>query len=163
MTDDLHAPLGQSKPVKRRFPFVRATAYLTIGLLVLSLLGFAGWTFMVDDPLGGEPIAIASADVRVRNAVKKPDEPPIRVQAAAVTDVSTSDAAPPSMPTGTRIVTIIDGTSGKRQNVVVPEFNEKNAAPEDRLIERPRQGTLPKAGPEGPRAAKSNPAKHAIP
>src|SRR6267142_566811 len=121
MTDDLHAPLGLSKPVKRRFPFVRATAYLTIGLLVLSLLGFAGWTFMVDDPLGGEPMAIANADMRVRNAVKKPDEPPIRVQAAAVTDVSTLDSAPPSMPTGTRIVTIIDGRSGKRQDVVVPE------------------------------------------
>ena len=163
MTDDLQAPLGQTRPVDRRFPFVKASAYLMIGLLALSLLGFAGWAFAVDDPFGGEPIAIAGVDVRVQSTVRKADEPPIKVQGTAPTDVAISDAALPSAPPGTRIVTIIDGMSGRRQNVVVPEFVEQNTAPEDRSTDRSRQNPLPKAGSDGPRVAKSTSAKQMIP
>src|SRR3954453_19976636 len=116
MTVDLHAPLGQRKSVTRRFRLVRASVYLTLGLLVLSLMGIAGWAIVVDDPLGGEPVAIAMADVHVQSAVKKPADTPTK----AVTDVSMSDAAPTSAPPGSRLVTIIDGSNGRRQNIVVP-------------------------------------------
>ena len=162
MTVDLHAPLGQRKAVKRRFPFVRASVYLTLGLLVLSLAGFAGWAIVVDDPLGGEPVAIANADVRVQSAVKKSADTPIKVQTAGVTEVSMSDAAPAFAPPGSRMVTIIDGSNGKRQNIIVPEFDERNASAGDRLIDRSPQGSLAKAG-TAPRAAKATPAKQNIP
>ena len=157
MTVDLYAPLGQRKAVKRRFQFVRASVYLTLGLLVLSLVGFAGWAIVVDDPLGGEPVAIANADVRVQSAVKKPADT-IKVQTAGVTEVSMSDAVPVSAPPGSRMVTIIDGSNGKRQNIIVPEFDERNAAAGDRLTDRSPQGPLAKAG-AAPRSAKSTPAK----
>ena len=164
MTDDLHAPLGQKKkPVKRHFPFVKAGAFLAIGLLVLSLLSLTGWSIVVEDPLGGEPVAIANADVRLQIAVKKPDDAPTKVQAAGVTDLSRPDGAAPSPPPGSRLVTIIDGTNGKRQNVIVPEFDEKNAAPEDQPVTRPRPSPLPKVGTDGPRAAKAAAAKQSIP
>ena len=162
MTDDLHAPLGQKKPVKRHFPLVKAGAFLATGLLVLSLFGFAGWAIVVEDPLGGEPVAIANADVRLQIAVKKPDDAPTKVQAAGVTDLSTPDLAAPTPPPGSRLVTIIDGSNGKRQNVIVPEFDEKNAAPEDPPVTRPRS-PLPKVGTDGPRAAKAAAAKQSIP
>jgi len=158
MTVDLYAPLGQRKAVKRRFQFVRASVYLTLGLLVLSLLGFAGWAIVVDDPLGGEPVAIANADVRVQSAVKKPADTPTKVQTAGVTEVSMSDAVPVSAPPGSRMVTIIDGSNGKRQNIIVPEFDERNAAAGEKLIDRSPQGPLAKAG-AAPRSAKSTPAK----
>src|SRR5205823_6531604 len=144
MTDDLSAPLGQRRPVKHRFPFARASAYLATGLLVSSLFVFAGWTFAIDDPLGGEPIASAGTDMRVLSAVKNPDETAIKVQAAGATDASISDATPPAPPPGTRMVTIIDGTSGRRQNFVVPEFDAKNAMPEDRMTDRSRLGLASK-------------------
>jgi len=107
-------------------------------------------------------------DVRVQSTVRKADEPPIKVQGTAPTDVAISDAALPSAPPGTRIVTIIDGMSGRRQNVVVPEFVEQNAAPEDRSTDRwspdrSRQNPLLKAATDGPRAAKSTSAKQVIP
>jgi hypothetical protein len=160
MTVDLYAPLGQRKAVKRRFQFVRASVYLTLGLLVLSLVGFAGWAIVVDDPLGGEPVAIANADVRVQSAVKKPAD--TQVQTAGVTEVSMSEAAPASAPPGSRMVTIIDGSNGKRQNIIVPEFDERNAAAGDRLIDRSPQDSSAKAG-TAPRAAKSTPVKQNIP
>ncbi len=161
MTVDLYAPLGQRKAVKSRFEFVRASVYLTLGLLVLSLLGFAGWAVVVDDPLGGEPVAIANVDVRVQSAVKKPADSPIKVQTAGVTEVSMSDAEPLSAPPGSRMVTIIDGSNGKRQNIIVPEFDEKNAAAGEKLIDRSPQGPLAKAG-AAPRSAKSTPAKQTV-
>ena len=164
MTDDLHAPLGQKKkPVKRHFPFVKTGALLANGLLVLSLLGFAGWSILVEDPLGGEPIAIANADVRVQLAAKKPDDASVTAQATGVIDLSKPDGAAPAPPPGSRLVTIIDGTNGKRQNIIVPEFDEKKASPEERLVKRPRLAPTPNAGPDGPRSAKAAAAKQYTP
>jgi hypothetical protein len=55
-------------------------------------------------------------------------------------------------------VTIIDGSNGKRQNIIVPEFDERNAAAGEKLIDRSPQGSLSKTG-AAPRVAKSTPAK----
>ena len=151
--------------------------FLWIMMVTFGLSGYSAWVRAVREQggapasLGGEPMASAGADMRVLSAVKKPDEtaikvqaasptePAIKVQAASATDASISDATPPAP--GTRMVTIIDGTSGRRQNVVVPEFDAKNA--EDRMTERSRLGLVSKTGPEAPRIAKPTPAKQTIP
>jgi hypothetical protein len=60
------------------------------------------------------------------------------------------------------MVTIIDGSNGKRQNIIVPEFDERNAAAGDKLIDRSPQGPLAKAATV-PRSAKSTPDKSTPP
>jgi len=122
-------------------------------LLILPLVVFATWTLVVGDPLGGEPIAFASADLLPQNIVKKPDDAPVNVQVSGSTDIT---APQPASPPGTRLVTIIDGTSGRRQSVLVPEFDGKGAAADNRAVDGPRQA--PKAI-DNNRAARPMPAK----
>src|SRR5256885_1981099 len=78
----------------------------------------------------------------------------------------------PEPPAGSKTVTIIDGSSGKRQQVVIPNTpndksapNDKPAVPEERLTEPSRHGPLPKITQDGVRPAdafaqpvKNNPA-----
>jgi uncharacterized protein len=152
MTDDLSAPLGQRKPVNGRIPLAKAGAYAAIGLLSLSLLGFVGWTVVVDDPMGGEPTAFAAADVRMLNTAKNAEEPSGKPRVPGVIDAPGPENTP-SAPPGSRTVTIIDGSSGKRQSVVVPESDDKGSGAEDRLTERSRHGPVPKVAPDGARPA----------
>jgi polysaccharide deacetylase 2 family uncharacterized protein YibQ len=69
----------------------------------------------------------------------------------------------PEPPAGSKTVTIIDGSSGKRQQVVIPNTpndpsdkstpNGKPAASEERLTEPSRHGPLPKISQDGVRPA----------
>src|SRR5205807_2244782 len=60
----------------------------------------------------------------------------------------------PAAPAGSRTITIIDGMSGKRQDVVIPPSPEGKSAPlDERLTESSRHGPLPKVAPDGARAA----------
>ena len=110
---------------------------------------------IVDEPFGGEPWAVASADFTVVSGAK-PDEAgsPPPAQAASV---APANAAPPP---GTKTVTIIDGMSGKREEIFIP-----SAAPpgspdtkaagniDQRLAKTSRHGPLPKIAADGKRAA----------
>jgi polysaccharide deacetylase 2 family uncharacterized protein YibQ len=71
---------------------------------------------------------------------KRPDSPP------------PGEAAAPSAPPG-RTVTIIDGTSGKRQDIVLPGPTDDKPAIDPRLTESSRHGPLPKVGPDGSRVS----------
>ena len=162
MADDLNTPLGQSPKPKRRLPPL-AVPHAIAALLGICLLFFIGWSVFVEDPLGGEPIVVVSADVRA------PGQKP-----AEATPSSASSAAQPAspIPPGTQTVTIIDGMSGKRQAVVVgggektapaasPPPDNPNAKPDvqqappidQRLVEKSAHGPIPKIGPDGARAA----------
>src|SRR6476469_7323651 len=79
--DDLTAPLGQNKPKKRRFAF--SISHLFLASLAFSLVGFAGWAMLNHDPLGGEPIAVAPAEVRAEPAAKAAEEPAAAKAAAS--------------------------------------------------------------------------------
>ena len=105
-TDDLHKPLGQTKRKKKRFvlPIPWVTRALA-GVLGVCVAVLAGWIAFVDDPYGGEPAAV------------------IRAATDAATDGQ--PLAKPKAPTieaEKQTVTIIDGSTGKRQevNVVQP-------------------------------------------
>jgi polysaccharide deacetylase 2 family uncharacterized protein YibQ len=64
-----------------------------------------------------------------------------------------SEAAPPSAPAG-RTVTIIDGTSGKRRDIVLPgAADDKSGGIDPRLTESSRHGPLPKVAQDGSRAS----------
>ena len=59
--DELSAPLGQKKKNKaRRFRLPIRVSHVVAGLLGLFLLACAVWALAVDDPLGGEPLAVVA-------------------------------------------------------------------------------------------------------
>jgi hypothetical protein len=60
----------------------------------------------------------------------------------------------PVIPPGAKTVTIIDGSSGKRQEVVLPGVpGVKSMGLDQRLTESTRHGLIPKIAPDGARAA----------
>jgi hypothetical protein len=158
-TDDLNTPLGQNK---KRLPALPVnTPQLLAALLGLFGLAVVTWGVFANDPLGGEPTAVVAT------------APPAAVQAKAgpggdrqyarhdgeadpttkaVTKLNGDAAAPPP---GGKTVTIIDGSSGKSHDVVIPGKAGAAAAktPVDpKLTEPTRHGAVPKIGPDGARA-----------
>src|SRR3954447_5836972 len=148
--DDLSTPLGQETVRKKRrrlrLPFTATQAIAVLmGLFLLAFLGFAIFN---DNPLGGEP----GARVAIRTA------PPAEKSAAAVDTSapavkSAAEMARPADPAGKRTITIIDGSSGARHDVVVPgdapDKAESEPAPalmagvDQRLLEKSRYGMIP--------------------
>ena len=163
--DDLNAPLGQGKPRKQRRTFPHAIPYALIGLLGAFMVVLAGWAMIADDPFGGEPAAVAVVDATGAQAggtARKPDEitivrPPAPGSAAVAGRPDGAPAEAPAPPLGAKTVTIIDGSSGKREQVVIPGTREPGAAddkaPDSKLTESSRHGPLPRVAPDGTRPA----------
>jgi polysaccharide deacetylase 2 family uncharacterized protein YibQ len=148
--DDLSTPLGQkTERRKRRFrmPFTAMQALAV--LLGLFLAAFAGFAIFNDNPFGGEPI--------IRIALHQP------VPAAARPAMSSPDASEPAgksaprqaAPAEQKTITIIDGSSGARRDVVISgdatDMAEADGAPvsmagiDPRLLEKTRYGMIPVA------------------
>ena len=164
--DDLNAPLGQDTTKKRSaLPLVLGKAI--VGSLGLFVILFALWALFVDDPLGGEPMVVVSTDTRGQPA-QKPDEITI-VSAIPGIPAGVPPTAPPALPPapenppGTQTITIIDGTTGKRSEILIPAPGATpGAAPEKRianfdarLVEASRHGPIPRIGPDGGRPAEA--------
>src|SRR5262245_41313829 len=117
-----------------------------VGLLSLFVVVLLGWAVIVDDPFGGEPVAVVRTDMAAVNPGGKSESASARPagQADERPNSPSGEAASPSAPPG-RTVTIIDGTSGKRQDIVLPGPAEDKAGRIDpRLTESSRHGPLPK-------------------
>src|SRR5882757_4748986 len=142
--DELSTPLGQeTKRKKRRFRLPFTVMQALAVLLGLFLVGFATIALFTDNPFGGEPVA--------HIALRKP---PTADEKAAMAGSGHAEQAAKSTPkqaaaTENKTVTIIDGSSGKRQDVViggdVPDKAETEAAPatamtgvDPRLLEKSR-------------------------
>ena len=126
MADDLSAPLGQDRKPKRRPALPLALPQAVALLLSLFVVVLAGWAMVMDDPYGGEPMAVVPAELTAANPGKTPDDARPAGQAANERpnryDGPPADATtPPSAPAG-KTVTIIDGSSGKRQEIVIPSI-----------------------------------------
>ncbi len=118
------------------------------GALGLFFVSFILWTVGVDDPLGGEPMV----DRRRRSAragQEGRDLPLVRTRRCAAALRRTG----PSRAPGSKTVTIIDGSSGKRQEVVIPD-NKGGPAADQRLLETSRHGPIPKVATDGARAGR---------
>jgi polysaccharide deacetylase 2 family uncharacterized protein YibQ len=143
--DELSTPLGQKTERKRRrfrLPFTAMQALAV--LLGLVLIAFLTVALFTDNPLGGEPMA--------RIALRKPADdrqPSASGQAEQAARPGTPQAAPAG---DTKTVTIIDGSSGKRQDVVVGgDAGDKTSTEpamtmtgvDPRLLEKSRYGMIP--------------------
>jgi len=162
-TDDLNKPLGQTAKRRKRFVLpIPAVTRALAGILGLCVAVLAGWILFVDEPFGGEPMAVVSAVTAAspktasgQGAAGKPD---------AIAPVALADGAKPVGNT----VTIIDGTTGKRQEVTVGQPGalpqkktelKSEARPDtkpdvpvdQRLLEASPHGAIPKIAPDGAR------------
>ncbi len=164
--DDLSAPLGpdaKRKPVRLPNAFPMAV----VGVLGLCIAVFVVWAAMVDDPLGGEPMVV-SADIRGAAPSKGDGAGAPAANPATVEKVESQAAGEPAKrapgaatppaahnaPAGMQTVTIIDGTSGKRQEITIAANEPSRSAPVDqRLLEATRHGAIPRVGLDGARAS----------
>jgi uncharacterized protein len=133
--DDLSAPLGlQSKRRRRKIKI--PVPQIIAGVLALFLGVFVLWAVVADDPFGGEPVAVIPANLQL--AAKPPDAPGAPPPPTALADASqnhdTQAAAPappaaPNVPANSTTVTIIDGKTGAKEDVLVPAPVDNAATP----------------------------------
>jgi polysaccharide deacetylase 2 family uncharacterized protein YibQ len=167
--DDLTTPLGRaaSRFRRRKLPMPQIIA----GTLALFLGVFVLWAVLVDDPFGGEPIAVVPATLHLP---AKPFD--LSSQSPETTPVPDGaprrDAAPPPAAPATTTVTIIDGKTGERQEVTVPGPDAASPAnvaasgattpgavatdpssPDQKFLEMTPHGPIPKIAADGTRPA----------
>ena len=145
-TDDLSTPLGQkTERHKRRFrlPFTAMQALAV--LLGLFLVAFLTIALFTDNSFGGEPVA--------RIALRQPADEKLPGAASGHTEKAAKSGQ--QAPAGdAKTVTIIDGSSGKRQDVVIGsdagDKTDAEPAPamamtgiDQRLLEKSRYGLIP--------------------
>jgi hypothetical protein len=149
--DELSTPLGQktvSKTRRLRLPFTAMQALAV--LLGLVLVGFVGIALFNDNPLGGEPVAHVALRKAETPAAADKQAPAAQVEPAA----KSTTAKPPAAAGDAKTVTIIDGSSGKRQDVVIGAGDPANKTDADapppmmtgidqRLLEKSRYGMIP--------------------
>ncbi|HZL29724.1 MAG TPA: divergent polysaccharide deacetylase family protein [Pseudolabrys sp.] len=119
-TDDLSAPLGQAKKTKsRKLPF--AAPQVVAGLLGLCGLVAVGWAALVNDPLGGEPVAVvATGFAPVAGAKDMPKGDGVEHSRHDGIAMKAPPEKAAAAPPGSQTITIIDGSSGKSKDVIIP-------------------------------------------
>jgi hypothetical protein len=163
-TDDLNAPLGQRRPKRLKLPV--AAPQLLAGVLGLLGIAVVVWAVFVDDPLGGEPMAVvatrspAGAAAKDRDAAAGDGQHHARYDGPAngASDKSVAaipaDAAKAAIPPGAKTVSVIDGSTGKSQDVVIPGNSGSASARleiDQKLLETTRHGAIPKIATDNAR------------
>ena len=117
--DDLSAPLGQDKPRRKRRLRLPFTAMQLLAVLLgLFLATFAGFAIFNKDPLGGEPMTRIAIKPTTDNAAdEKPAAAGHGSEAKQEGKHETQDA--PKQPGEQKTVTMIDGSTGARHDVVI--------------------------------------------
>ncbi|MGL4636301.1 MAG: divergent polysaccharide deacetylase family protein [Beijerinckiaceae bacterium] len=160
--DDLTKPLGMDRDAKKAsrksLPVARITAMLC-GALLASVAGFAAFT---NDPLGGEPMVVASIDKMPKRETGPAPQAPVSAQPESpnVREVpqqnrSQRGAAELENDAGVKVLR----TNGQAPGSVIIRVPDAQPsirlapAPDRRLIEKNRHGNLPKIGPDALRAS----------
>jgi polysaccharide deacetylase 2 family uncharacterized protein YibQ len=168
--DDLSAPLGQQHAKRRHkipIPHVIAAA------LALFLGVFVLWAVVGDDPFGGEPMVAVPIDPHAATAMKKSEVPvapeaapgaqgPGRYDGPADGPAPVSAPPGPGAPASTKTVTIIDGKTGARQEVVIPASGNGGGAGstdspalDQKFVEMTSHGAIPRIAADGVRPAEA--------
>ena len=185
MIDDLSTPLGlgsRDKGWHTRFGRWTAAAFLwgprvAAGAFACFPLVILGWLLFADAPLGGEPMVVVPANLHANTGspstsaipagqprADADDQRPNRYDGPPAT-VPTTAEQPPVPGAGTNTVTIIDGSSGKRQDVQIPAVDPSDKSADQRgdprFAELTRTGPIPRIAPDGTRPAEAfaQPAK----
>jgi uncharacterized protein len=193
--DDLSAPLGQQTKRGRGVSAATIIASLpqAITIALAAFLGvFVLWALLADNPFGGEPMAVTQ--ISPQTAPRVVSGPAAREVAAPGPGAAGTAArydGPPGGPLSlpvppsasqppapvvadgaanagnTKTVTIIDGKTGARQEIVIPGTPEPPSTPEEpaaaaevvpndqKLVEATPQGPIPKIAANGMRPAEA--------
>ena len=149
--DDLSAPLGQNKKKAKRFQLPVTPPTAIAGALGLVLAIFFVWALVISDPMGGEPSVVVA--INPPQEAKPGGEQMARADQPPRNGGETGNAPPPGE---SQTVNIIDGSTGKRQEVQIGGGVAQGNRPsggEYRLLESTRHGMIPKVGSDGARAA----------
>jgi uncharacterized protein len=158
--DDLNAPLGQQLR-KRRLSIPITTSQVMAAVLTLFLGVFVVWAVVGNNPFGGEPIVAVPINLHPGPAAKTADgQTPPKVVAVNPDAALAVQAAPGQMaspPAATKTITIIDGKTGERKEVVLPA-PANDAAPDagpldQKFLEMSAHGAIPKIAADGVRPA----------
>jgi len=154
--DDLSAPLGQTTRRRRRQFRPPFTGLQTLAVMLgLFLATFAGFAIFNDNPLGGEPIAHVALRQSAPTENKAAPEPGHGTERSTEQGTEQGGKAAARQPLAgeQKTVTIIDGSSGARHDVVIGDATadkaEASAAPavmagiDQRLLEKSRYGLIP--------------------
>ena len=144
--DELSAPLGQkTADKKRRFRLPFTMFQAVAALLGLFLVTFAGFAIFNDNPLGGEP--------SVRVALPGAPETKAAAAPSSVSEPAVKSEPKQAASGQQKTITIIDGSSGARQNVTVSNDTAADGSPDPappmmtgidpRLLEKSRYGMIP--------------------
>lgn len=148
--DDLSTPLGQTKKAKRfQLPVTPPTAIA--GALGLVLAIFFIWALVMSDPMGGEPSVVVA--INPPQEAKPGSDQMARADQPPRNGTEAGNAPPPGE---SQTVNIIDGSTGKRQEVQIGGgvgIGTRPTGGEYRLLESTRHGMIPKIGSDGARAA----------
>jgi uncharacterized protein len=148
-TDDLSTPLGQGKVRTRRKALIIPWPPVIAALLAIPVVVLAGAAMLSNDPFGGEPMAIAPATVSTEVAAAPAGPAEAGTPSAAAPAMQ---PAAPTTPANTKTVTINDGISGSRREVLIPATPDgQPAANDQRFSEKSRHGPLPKIAQDGTR------------
>ncbi len=164
--DEIDKPLGQTAAKPRPAWLARLLKirprHILASVAVLCLLGFAGAAMLIDDPLGGQPRATVKLDP-VKPAPEAPAVPKVVVAAPS---------APERAP-GTQTITVTDGVTGEKKEIVVGATEPKPGQPPAgaiipagtpaALVEQTRFGPLPRIAPDGTRPADFYARREGIP
>ncbi|MFZ0528280.1 MAG: divergent polysaccharide deacetylase family protein [Xanthobacteraceae bacterium] len=132
------------------------------GALAAFLGLFVLWATLADDPYGGEPMAVVSANLRLPAKTSDNSTPQLGVLAAAKKPdgQALAPALPPAAgaPPNTTTVTIIDGKTGAKQEVSVPgpvsgPAPAKAEPVDSKFVEMTTHGAIPKIAADGTRPA----------
>lgn len=159
--DDVSTPLGQ-QPAKRRWRLPISIPQIIAGALTAFLGVFVVWTIVADNPFGGEPVVAVPIDLHAVVATKKYVPPAAHEAIPAMSAPDNSAATMPMPPAqnstaaGTKTVTIIDGKTGARQEVVIPDAGEgatppRSPAVDQAFLEMTPRGPIPKIASDGTR------------
>ena len=107
---DLTIPLGQNRKEKPLRDWVDPLLRLAVIVLCLPPAFFVAWLLLAEDRSGGEPIAASQVTLATETAGTKTQTPVPK----------TPVVQQPRTPAAGKTVTIIDGSSGRRQDVVIP-------------------------------------------
>lgn len=148
-SDDLTRPLGMSAAPARRWPRL-PLGRIAAAASAVALLGLGGALAWLGDPHGGEPHAVVAIVPRAVVPEVRPSNPQIREVGPESASRTASEVETAS---GVSVVRP-DGQAAPGAVVIrVPEGPIRlNPAPDPRLVEKTRHGTLPRVGPDGARA-----------
>jgi len=159
--DDLNAPLGQQLR-KRRLSIPITTSQVMAGVLALFLGVLVVWAMVGNNPFGGEPIVVVPINLHPGPPVKAAEgQAPPKVVAVSPDPAASAPAAPgqtaAAPQAATKTITIIDGKTGERQEVVIPA-PASDAAPDagpldQKFLEMSAHGAIPKIAADGVRPA----------